>query len=86
MGPTGRDRSDLLESGEVDALFPWFGQEFGETRALMGDSCYSYGIELNRHTLKALFRYSYQQGLCKREPNIEEFFEAASIELIESQT
>jgi 4,5-dihydroxyphthalate decarboxylase len=170
MGPAGKDESDLLESGEIDALFhagepraymeghpkvgrlfpdyrsterayfsktgifpimhavaikkslvkrnpwlieavfkaysqskqmaydymskaawfkeslPWFGQEFEETRALMGNNYYSYGIEPNRKTLKALFRYSYQQRLCNRELTIEELFEPASIELTEPQT
>ena len=63
---------------------PWFGQEFDETRALMGDNYYSYGIEPNRKTLAALFRYSHQQGLCNRELTVEEIFEPASLELVES--
>ena len=168
MGPAGKDESDLLESGEVDALFhagepraymeghpkvgrlftdyrsterayfaktgifpimhavavkkslvkenpwlidavfkaysqskqqaydymakaawlrdslPWFGQEFDETRALMGKNYYSYGIESNRKTLETLFRYSHQQGLCSRELSIEELFEPTSIKLTES--
>ena len=63
---------------------PWFGQEFDETRALMGDNYYSYGIEPNRKTLDALFRYSHQQGLCNRELTIEELFEPASLDLVES--
>ncbi len=167
MGPEGKDESDLLESGEVDALFhaaeprgyvqghpmiarlfpdyrsterdyfsrtgifpimhtvaikkslakqnpwlieaafnaysqskkmafeymakiawakeslPWFGQEFAETRALMGDNYYSYGIKPNRKTLEALFRYSYEQGLSSRELTIEELFEPASLEFTE---
>ncbi|MBW1829080.1 MAG: ABC transporter substrate-binding protein [Deltaproteobacteria bacterium] len=65
---------------------PWFGQEFEETRASMGDNYYSYGIESNRKTLEALFRYSHQQGLCSRELTIEELFEPASLKLTESQT
>jgi 4,5-dihydroxyphthalate decarboxylase len=65
---------------------PWFGQEFEETRALMGDNYYSYGIKPNRKTLEALFRYSYYQGLCSRELTIEELFEPASLELTESPT
>ena len=64
---------------------PWFGQEFDETRTLMGDNYYSYGIEPNRKTLEALFRYSHQQGLCCRELTIEELFEPASLGLVESQ-
>lgn len=64
---------------------PWFGQEFDETRALMGNNYYSYGIEPNRKTLDALFRYSHQQGLCSRELTIEALFEPASLKLTESQ-
>ena len=63
---------------------PWFGQEFEETRALMGVNYYSYGIEPNRKTLEALFRYSHQQGLCSRELTIEELFEPGSLKLTES--
>ncbi|MFC1580613.1 ABC transporter substrate-binding protein [Thermodesulfobacteriota bacterium] len=167
MGPPGKDESDLIESGEVDALFhageprayiqghprvgrlfpdyrsverayfsktgifpimhavaikkslvkqypwlveavfkaysqskkmaydymakaawfkeslPWFGQEFEETRALMGKNYYSYGIAPNRKTLEALFRYSYQQGLCSRELTIEDLFEPSSLVLVD---
>ena len=65
---------------------PWFGQEFAETRALMGENYYSYGIKPNRKTLEALFRYSYQQRLCARELTIEELFEPASLAMSESST
>jgi 4,5-dihydroxyphthalate decarboxylase len=64
---------------------PWFGQEFDETRALMGDNYYSYGVEPNRKALEALFRYSHQQGLCSRGLTIEELFEPASLDLIETR-
>jgi 4,5-dihydroxyphthalate decarboxylase len=63
---------------------PWFGQEFEETRALMGENYYSYGIEPNRKTLEALFRYSHQQGLSNRELTIEEVFDPASLEFAEA--
>jgi len=63
---------------------PWYGQEFEETRALMGDNYYSYGIGPNRRTLEALFRYSHQQGLCSRELTIEEIFHPASLAFAES--
>jgi len=63
---------------------PWYGQEFEETRALMGDNYYSYGIEPNRRTLEALFRYSYQQRLCSRVLTVEELFGPESLNLVES--
>ena len=65
---------------------PWFAQEFAETRALMGDNYYSYGIKPNRKALEALFRYSYQQGLSSRRLTVEEIFEPASLELAETPT
>jgi len=52
----------------------------------MGENYYSYGIDSNRKTLEALFRYSHQQGLCSRELTVEELFAPASLELIESPT
>jgi 4,5-dihydroxyphthalate decarboxylase len=63
---------------------PWFAQEFEETRALMGENFYSYGIAPNRKTLEALFRYSHQQGLSSRELTIEELFDPVSLEFAES--
>jgi 4,5-dihydroxyphthalate decarboxylase len=76
----------MAQTAWLKDSLPWFGQEFEETRALMGDNYYSYGIEPNRKTLEALFRYSYQQGLCSRELTIEELFEPGSLEFTESRT
>ena len=59
---------------------PWFGQEFEETRALMGKNFWPYGVEANRKTLEALFQYSYEQGLAKKELTIEELFHPATLE------
>ena len=62
---------------------PWYGQEVEETRALMGNNFFSYGIEANRKALQALFRYSHQQGLTKRELTIEELFAPESLQFVE---
>jgi 4,5-dihydroxyphthalate decarboxylase len=145
IGPAGKDESDLLLSGEIDALFhavereyysktgifpimhsvavkkelveqnpwiakaifdayseakqlefnlmnklgwayyslPWFVQEFEETRALMGENYWPYGIEPNRKTLETLFRYSYEQGLSSKELTIEDLFHPSSLGFIE---
>ena len=63
---------------------PWYGQELEETRALMGDNFYSYGIQSNRKALEALFRYSHQQGFSRRELTVEELFDPASVKFVES--
>ena len=58
---------------------PWIGQEFEETRELMGDNYWSYGIKPNRTTLEALFQYSYEQGLSSRNLTVEELFHPATL-------
>lgn len=63
---------------------PWIGQEVEETRALMGDNYWPYGIEPNRKTLESLFRYSYEQGLASRELKIEELFHPSTLEFVEN--
>ena len=62
---------------------PWYVQEFEETRKLMGNNFYSYGIDQNRKSLETLFRYSHQQGLANRDLTIEELFEPSSLEFVE---
>jgi len=73
----------LAKSAWYKSSLPWLGQEFAETRALMGDNYWSYGIEPNRTTLEALSRYSYEQGLASRELTIEELFHPSTLELSE---
>ena len=65
---------------------PWFAQEMESTRQLMGENFFPYGIEPNRKALETLFRYSYEQGLAKRELTIEELFDPSTLELTEKST
>jgi 4,5-dihydroxyphthalate decarboxylase len=60
------------------------GQELEETRKLMGDNYWPYGIEPNRKALEALFRYSYEQGLASRKLTIAELFHPSTLELAEA--
>jgi 4,5-dihydroxyphthalate decarboxylase len=73
----------LRKLGWAMVSLPWAGQELEETRELMGDNYWPYGIEPNRKTLETLFRYSHEQGLASRELTIEELFHPASLGLIE---
>ena len=74
----------MARAGWYDDMLPWYGQEFEETRELMGGNYYSYGGEANRKALEALFRYSHQQGLSSRLVTAEELFDPSSFELVES--
>ena len=61
----------------------WFGQEFEETRELMGENFWPYGIDANRKTLDALLRYSHEQGLAKKRSTVEELFHPSSLHFSE---
>jgi 4,5-dihydroxyphthalate decarboxylase len=63
----------------IFGTLPWYGQEFEETRELMGENFWPYGIEANRKTLEALFQYSYEQGLAKKRLTVEELFHPSSL-------
>ena len=64
---------------------PWIAQEIEETRALMGDNFWPYGIRPNRKALEALFQYSYEQGLSSRKLTIKELFHPSTMGFEEAQ-
>ena len=63
----------------VYGTLPWFGQELEETRALMGENFWPYGVEANATALNALFQYSYEQGLAKKRLTIKDLFHPSSL-------
>jgi len=63
---------------------PWFAKELEDTKALMGENFWPYGIKPNRKALEALFQYSYEQGLAKRKLKVSDLFLPESLEFIES--
>jgi len=75
--------NEMRQSAWYTNSLPWLAQEVEETRRLMGDNFYSYGIEFNRKTLEALFQYAHEQGLAKRKLKIEELFYPATLDLNE---
>jgi len=62
---------------------PWIGQEVEETRGLMGDNYWPYGIAPNREALETLFRYLHEQGLASRQLRVEEVFHPSTLEFEE---
>ncbi|NOR55995.1 MAG: hypothetical protein GQ531_07275 [Sulfurovum sp.] len=66
----------MTKIGWASDMLPWYGQELANTRTLMGNNFYSYGLNKgNRKTLETLFRYSHEQGLSNRELTIDELFD-----------
>jgi 4,5-dihydroxyphthalate decarboxylase len=75
----------LQKMAWVTISLPWIAQEIEETRRLMGDNFWPYGITPNRKALEALFQYSYEQGLASRKLTIEELFHPSTMEFTEAQ-
>jgi 4,5-dihydroxyphthalate decarboxylase len=76
-------RYEAMRQQWLLGTLPWYGQELDETRALMGDNFWPYGVAANATTLNALLEYSYEQGLAKRRLNIEELFHPSTLRLLE---
>ena len=74
----------MAQLDEVTALpisLPWVTREAEETRALMGEDFWPYGVDASIKTLEAITRYSYEQGLSKRQLGLEELFVPATLEV-----
>ena len=55
-------------------MLPWLVDHLAETKSIMGDDYWPYGIEDNRHVLETLCRYSVEQGMAKRLIGLDELF------------
>lgn len=65
-------------------MLPWYSQELENTRALMGDNYYPYGLDANQKTVETLYRYSHNQGLANRVLTVEETFLPESLSFSET--
>jgi 4,5-dihydroxyphthalate decarboxylase len=57
---------EMHEAAALKYMLPWLLQHVEETRCLMGDDFWAYGLEPNVNTIETFLRYSYEQGLSKR--------------------
>ena len=71
---------DLFESAALKCMLPWLMQYAEETRATMGEDFWPYGYERNVHTLDTFLRYSYEQGLSKRQLTAKDLFAPETLE------
>jgi len=61
-------------------MLPWLLPHVEETEKLMGRDFWPYGLAPNEHTLSTFLRYSYEQGLSKRQLTPRELFAPESLE------
>ena len=64
----------LADTAVLPYVLPWLVAEVEETRALMGDDPFPYGVRRNRKTVETLAGYSFRQGLAPRRLAVEELF------------
>ena len=75
----------MIEMGWAFDALPWYGQELEATREIMGNNFYSYGLNKpNRKTVETLCRYSFEQGMSRRQLSVEELFAPEGLDLVET--
>lgn len=70
----------LYETAALKHMLPWLVQDVEQTRAVMGEDFWTYGLEPNRVALETFLRYSHEQGLSPRLLSAEELFAAETLE------
>jgi 4,5-dihydroxyphthalate decarboxylase len=69
---------DLTQTSALPVSLPFLVAHAYETRALMGDDFWPYGLEGNRKTLETFVRYMHEQGLIPEPLPIESLFPAST--------
>ncbi len=70
---------NLATTTVLKTTLPWAMDEYEETTKLMGDDYWRYGIKSNRKELELIMRYTYEQGLVKRQIDFEELFDPSML-------
>jgi 4,5-dihydroxyphthalate decarboxylase len=71
---------ELYQTAALKCMLPWLIKHVEETRALMGQDFWPYGLEPNVPTLTTFLRYSFEQGLSKRQLAPKDLFAPESLE------
>ena len=72
---------NLASTTVLRTSLPWAAEEFEDTRELMGDDYWRYGIEANKKELEAVVRYAAEQGLVGRRINYLDMFHPNTLEV-----
>lgn len=68
------------ESATLKVILPWLPAHLEETRQVMGDDYWAYGLDANRHVLQTFLRYHHEQGLSPRLLTPEDLFATETFE------
>lgn len=70
----------LRDTTALKTMLPWLTSHVEQVSAEMGEDFWPYGIEKNENTLATFLRYSYEQGLSKRQLQPRELFAPETLE------
>jgi 4,5-dihydroxyphthalate decarboxylase len=68
------------QTAALKVTLPWLLPEVENTKQLMGDDYWPYGVNKNRTTIDAAINYSYEQGMISRRLEIEELFAKTTLD------
>ena len=71
---------ELYQTAALKYMLPWLIKHVEDTRALMGQDFWPYGLEPNVPALTTFLRYSFEQGLSKRQLAPKELFAPETLE------
>jgi 4,5-dihydroxyphthalate decarboxylase len=71
---------ELTQTAALAVMLPWLVAELEDTRALLGEDYWPYGLAPNRVALEALVRYAAQQGLAAKQLTVDELFAPSTLD------
>ena len=72
--------AEMSQTSALAVMLPWMVAELEETRRVLGDDYWPYGVEPNRRALEALTRYRFAQGLAERQLSVDELFAPSTLD------
>jgi len=71
---------NLSQIGSLRVTLPWLAAEVEQTRRIMGEDFWSYGIGKNRVVMETLIRYAHEQGIISRSMALDEIFAGPTLQ------
>jgi 4,5-dihydroxyphthalate decarboxylase len=76
--------SDLFQTNILRVSLPWIADTIAESRRLMGDNPWTYGLPDSRHEIEAMLRYARNDGLTDRLLTPEDVFHPSTTGLADT--
>jgi 4,5-dihydroxyphthalate decarboxylase len=71
---------DIAYPPALGVMLPWLPSYLQETKKLMGDDYWPYGVERNKKALEVFLKYSNEQGMAKKILKPDEIFAPETLE------